>query len=80
MGEFCFFSGQGRFTKANAKKIDRVAQQCGADLVTYQDPGSGPKYWFAADNRGDPFDRQLVDEVREALKTAGLWPLPTIGR
>ena len=54
---------------------NKVAGKHGYHIVCYDDPGSGPRGWFAGPNRGSPFDKADADAVMADLELAGLWPI-----
>jgi len=81
MSEFLFGSGRGHL----GRRAALIAQQHGAELVDYTDPGCSCGYgcddddcpalrrhWFTADNFGSPFDRDLSAAVLSDLRAAGI--------
>jgi hypothetical protein len=56
MNEYMFGLGDGRVGEAEATRIDGIARTHGAYFVRYRAPGSGPRFWFATRNYGDPFN------------------------
>lgn len=69
MSEYFFGLGPGHLSE----DARRIAKLHGADLVNYNDPGTGARrHWFTGPNRGEPFDRQLAAEVSGALEKAGV--------
>ena len=83
-----FGLGHGRISDARAKSISDIASRHGADFIRYAEPscvcgyGCRPfccakaeRFWFAAPNRGEPFDSATAHDVEVALKTVGLWPV-----
>ncbi|MCY3933533.1 MAG: hypothetical protein OXH70_17625 [Acidobacteria bacterium] len=73
MSEHFFGLGSGRVPDHVAVAVDAVAKRHDAHLVRYQDPASGPRYWFACPNRGAPFDGATAAAVLTDLESAGLW-------
>lgn len=79
MSEYLFGQGAGHLPQ----KAARISKQHGATLVNYTDPGcscgygcsrgckANRRHWFAAPNRGNPFDQRTEAAVREALSAAG---------
>lgn len=72
MSEFCFLVGRGEVPAKTVKKIRAIEKECRVDFHNPKLPGQGYRYWFSGPNRGNPFDRALADEVREALERAGI--------
>ena len=77
MGEYMFGLGRGRVSDATYKAAEDIAKRHDCTLNLYQDPGQGPRYWFAGPNLGEPFDGAMRSAVIADLDAAGLWPLPT---
>ncbi|HZN64408.1 MAG TPA: hypothetical protein VFB66_03850 [Tepidisphaeraceae bacterium] len=67
MGQYHFGTGQGRVSKAEAKRVDRIARKHGADFTSVRLP-EGYRYWFSCANRGAPFDG---DTARAVLTEVG---------
>lgn len=65
----------GKLSPTRESKIDKVLKPFNACVVTYRDPGNGPRGWIDSPNHGFPFDREREREMTEALKAANLWPL-----
>jgi hypothetical protein len=55
-------------------KIDRIARKHGAWFCSPNMP-EGPRYWFSAPNRGEPFDSATAKAVLTECTAAGLWPI-----
>lgn len=81
MNEYLFLLGPGHLPRSAA----RIAEKHGATLVNYTDPqckcghGCAPsacpasrRHWFAAANRGEPFNRTLSATLSTALAAATL--------
>lgn len=77
MSETFFGCGRGKVAKRIDRALTKLARKHGADFVAVDLPGDGPRYWFAAPNRGEPFDRALAKEVLDAAE--GGWPLADRG-
>lgn len=71
MGEFFFGTGRRPIKAREVKRIDKIAQAHGACFVCARLP-EGWRSWFAAPNRGAPFDGQTEAAVWRALQAAGL--------
>lgn len=59
-------------TRHAARLMARIAKRHGATLVEADIPGTGYQRWYAAPNRGEPFDRALARAVRDDERAAGL--------
>ena len=68
MGEYMFGSGKGHLSN----RADRIARKHGATLVNYTEPRGEKRHWFAAKNRGNPFDERVRDAVLADLRAAGI--------
>jgi len=77
MSEYFFGLGRGRVGAGVEKRCDKIAGRHGAHIVVVTLPGEGPRYWFAGQNLGFPFDRDMERAVLADLEAAGLWPVPT---
>lgn len=66
---------RGKISATRERKIDKVLKPFDAHVVTYSDPGSGPRGWVDSPNRGFPFDRDREVAMTDALKAAGLYPI-----
>lgn len=66
----------GAVSEKTAKRVREVLDPTGAEMVTYDDPASGPRGWLRCENLGAPFDRQCELRALAALGKAGLWPIP----
>ena len=51
---------------------DTIASQRYARLVTYDDPATGPRGWFAAQSHGHPYDQMIATAVMADLSAAGI--------
>lgn len=58
MNQHMFSVSRNKPTRANARKIERIAKRHKCDFIEYVDPGSGYKNWFAGPNLGHPFRRR----------------------
>ena len=67
----------GQVSNARELAIDAVLAPFDAVLVTYVEPGRGGSHrgWINSPNLGEPFDRQRVADMAEALRAADLWPI-----
>jgi hypothetical protein len=72
MSEFFFGVGRGAVSTKRYKQIETVARTNGADFTRVTLPGEGPRFWFACPNRDHPFDKQIQQDVWEALRKEGL--------
>lgn len=72
MSEYMFGAGRGELPVKIREQADRIASRHGATLNAPTLPGDGPIYWFAALNRGEPFDSQTARAVYADLAAAGL--------
>lgn len=54
------------------RKLQDIAELHGCTFIEANIPGTGYQRWFAAPNRGNPFDQQLSDRVYEDMKKAGI--------
>jgi hypothetical protein len=70
--EFLFGSGRNKPSARDAKRIDAIARKHGAVFVQATLPGTGYQHWFAAPNRGEPFDSALARAISEELEAAGV--------
>jgi hypothetical protein len=82
MSEYLFLQGSGHLPRA----ADAIARRHGAVLVNYIAPGcscgwrshnvnrcpENRRHWFAARNRGNPFDQRTEEAVRSDLETANI--------
>lgn len=78
MSEYIFGLGVGHLSRRTAK----IARAHGATLVNHTDPQctcgygcagdcrSSKRHWFAANNRGEPFNRNLARTVMAAIARA----------
>lgn len=78
MSEYFFGLGRGRVRAEVRKQAEDVARKHGADFVVATIPGDGPRFWFACENRGQPFDGAVQKAVLANLEAEGLteklWP------
>lgn len=72
MNEYMFGSSQTQLTRAQARKITKIAHEHGAYLVETTLPGIGYVRWFACRNRGNPYDQAVERAVVEACAREGL--------
>lgn len=72
MSEFHFGAGAGMIRARAAMQIDRIARRHGATFTNTSVPGNGWRYWFAATNRGEPFNSAVAKAVFDDLLAAGL--------
>jgi hypothetical protein len=72
MSEYMFECGQGKVSKREAMRIDKIAKKHGAAFVTNCGPecfcgrncgGCNHRYWFFGPNRGEPFDSQMARDI-----------------
>lgn len=70
---------RGRISEVREASIDDAVAHLDAQVVTYNDPGDGPRGWIASPNMGFPFDRDRERAITAALETAGLWPIVSEG-
>ena len=66
MNEYFFGYGTGKVSATRAAKVDKIARRHGASFVAPEIP-EGPRFWFAAPNRGEPFDRDTARAVLAAV-------------
>ena len=71
-GEYFFGLGRGRLPEAFARRVDEVARRHGATFVNPCMPGEDYRYWFAAPNRGHPFDQATAAAVHAGLEAEEL--------
>ena len=64
MSEYIFGTGHGKVSERERKRIDGVCANF-AFNTAFSNPTlpEGPRYWFSADNRGEPFDGKLAAAV-----------------
>lgn len=67
MSEFLFGTHNGHLNV----KADRIARRHGAVHVNYTEPGGRKRGWFAAPNRGNPFDAELAARINAEIEAAG---------
>jgi hypothetical protein len=75
MSVFLFGSGSGEVSDELLEEVETVLVEAGEEecsLVRYNDPASGPRYWFSGPNRGAPFDERMARRVFAALEAAGI--------
>ncbi len=63
MSEFMFGFSRSKPTRAQAKKMQRAAENHDAWLIQGTFPGVGYQRWFAARNYGSPFDQATAKAV-----------------
>lgn len=66
MSEYMFGVSRRKPSRKDAKKMERVAERHGCTFVEANLP-EGYRRWFAAPNRGAPFDRQTENAVMAEL-------------
>lgn len=71
MSEFHFGVGRGEVDDSICAQVCKIAKKHGATFINPRLP-EGWRYWFAGQNRGNPFDRALSDAVWSDLEKAGL--------
>jgi hypothetical protein len=69
MSEIRFGSSRTKPSRHDIKKIEFIAKRYGAKFIESKKDG---KYacWFAAPNRGDPFDNVIASAVVDAVRVA----------
>jgi hypothetical protein len=72
MSQHMFSVSRNKPSRANARKIERIAKRHGCGFIEYVDPGDGYKNWFAGPNLGHPFDDAMARAVMADLRAAGL--------
>ena len=77
-GPYFFGLYDGAISTETAARVRAVLKPLAVELVAYDDPASGPRGWLQCRNLGHPFDRARETRALEALRAAGLWPIPTI--
>jgi hypothetical protein len=77
MSEYMFGVSREKPTRRAAKEIERIANRHGADFIEAVIPGTGYQRWFSAENRGEPFDRQVSNAVYRDLIAARLMADPS---
>lgn len=63
MSQHIFGVSRTRITRAQARKLSRIAKRHDATLVEATLPGTGYQRWFAGPNLGFPFDRSTAQAV-----------------
>lgn len=63
MSQHMFGVSRVRITRAQARKLERIAKCHGACLVEADISGIGYQRWFAGPNLGFPFDRTISQAV-----------------
>lgn len=72
MSEHMFGLGSGELTEEARKDFDRIAGENDAWFAGNPNlPGDGYRFWFACQNRGNPFDGATATAVMSALEDAG---------
>lgn len=71
MSEHLFGVGWGKVSDETRAKVE-AALPDGVSFTNPTLPGQGPRYWFAAPNRGDPFNGRMARDVAEQLELVGL--------
>lgn len=72
MSEHMFGVSRKKPSRADAKRMDRIARKHDCALIEVTLPGTGYQRWFVGPNRGSPFDQQMADAVYADLDAAGL--------
>ncbi len=73
MGAFFHNCGNGEVSRKLESAIHKAIKRTDSTFVyTTSTPGSGPRWWFEAPNRGSPFDAREAADVSARLKAAGL--------
>ena len=71
MSEFLFGCGNGKVSKAEQARVAKAIQAadigCRVTFVAVDAIGVGTRYWFAAPNRGNPFDQRVADATLKAV-------------
>ena len=67
----------GKLSEAREAAIDAVIEPFDAIVIPYVEPGRDGAHrgWISSPNMGEPFDRDRVAEITEALVKADLWPI-----
>ena len=71
---YFFGLGNGPISIDRRNAIDDIAQGWDAELVCFNDPASGPRYWMQCPDRGSPSNEVTASEVIQHLRDANLWP------
>jgi hypothetical protein len=71
MNTFQFGCGNGQIAARKASQINKIAKEHGATFIATKLP-EGHRYWFTAENRGEPFDSSLATSVKARVQNAGL--------
>jgi len=69
MSEHMFGVGKGEVSKAECRRVEKAARAVRSDVAftCVFLRGTGWQHWFSGPNRGEPFDRQMADEVLAAV-------------
>lgn len=67
MSEHTYGVSRVRLTRAQARKLERIAARHDSTLVEVDLPGSGYQRWFAGPNLGFPFDRDVAAAVAHEI-------------
>ena len=67
MSAYLFGLHYGHLTR----EADKIAKRHGATHVNYTEPWGAKRGWFAAPNRGSPFDQLVADRVHADIEAAG---------
>jgi hypothetical protein len=67
----------GELSEPRIAAINAVIERFDAILIPYVEPGRDGAHrgWISSPNMGEPFDRDRVAEITEALVKADLWPI-----
>lgn len=63
MSDYFFGTGTGLVSARAESKINAIAKKHGAGFTNHSLAGDGPRYWFAAPNRGEPFNEDTATAV-----------------
>lgn len=61
------------YKRADARKIDAIAEQNDCVHVRVNVPGDGPTAWFTTRDYGYTAGKLTEESVREAMESAGFW-------
>ena len=63
MSEYHFGYGHGRLSPQEYQRIADIIRKHGMTITNAKRPGEGWVYWFAAPDRGEPFNDELAKAV-----------------
>jgi hypothetical protein len=79
MSEFLFGTTRERLTKRERTLRDRICvQEGGYGFTQIQEPTGDWLGWYAAPNKGEPFDRQLAARVLARVEAATAKPVKAV--